>query len=321
MNTRSLGTEAPRLCIVGSSNIDLTFRSDRLPRAGETISGTGFHLGFGGKGANQAVMAARLGARVTLISRVGQDGFGEGALRHFQEQGMDTSNVSRDETLPSGTAAILVDAAAQNRIIVVAGANAALSPRDVHRAAAAIQSSQLLLGQLEVPLETTLAAFQAAKAAGVPTMLNPAPAVPLPDELLRLTDTCVPNETEIESLTGQPAATLAEAEAAARTLLERGPGRVVVTLGVQGALLVEPGRVEHVPAFAVPAVDTTGAGDAFIGSLAVFLGKGWTWLEAMSWANAAAALSVTRPGAQASFPNRAEVEAFLSNQSPASIRQ
>ncbi len=302
---------SPRVCVVGSTNIDLTFRTARLPRPGETLSGQGFHLGFGGKGANQAVMAARLGARVQMISRVGHDVFGEGALRNYRDQGVDTTFVLTDAEESSGVAAIMVDDAARNCIIVVAGANGRLTPRDVHAAAPAITSADVLLGQLEVPLEATGEAFRLARAAGVRTILNPAPAVDLPDELLGLTDLCIPNETEIELLTGRPATTPEQAEAAARLLLARGPGTVLVTLGAAGAMIISPGATEYLPAVAVNAVDTTGAGDAFIGSLAVFLGRGSSLREAVRRANAVAALSVQRLGTQAAFPHRTEVEAFL----------
>jgi ribokinase len=293
-----------RICVVGSSNMDLTFRTSRLPRAGETVSGGGFHLGFGGKGANQAVMAARLWARVTMIAKIGGDNFGEQMTRNFQEQNIDTEHLLVDGSRPSGVAGIVVDDNAQNCIIVVPGANDALSPADVHAAAASIQSADVLLCQLEVPLETTLEAFRLARAAGVRTVLNPAPARSLPEELLHLTDLCVPNETEIEAITGQVVTNLKQARTAARTL--RVPN-LIVTLGDQGALLVAGDVEEHVPAVPVEAVDTSGAGDAFIGSLAVFWARGHSLLEAVRKANAVAALSVTRHGTQAAFPTRAEL--------------
>ncbi len=221
----------PRVCVVGSSNIDLTFRTSRLPRPGETLAGQSFQLGFGGKGANQAVMAARLGARLTMISRVGQDVFGEQIARNYREHGINTTHVLRDTGRPTGVASIVVDDAAQNCILLVPGANLGLSPADVRAAASEIGESGVLLCQLEVPLETTLEAFRAARAAGVRTILNPAPAVPLPDELLQLTDLCIPNETEAELLTEHRVTTPHEAETAARALQDRGPGTVLVTLG------------------------------------------------------------------------------------------
>ncbi|HEY7310112.1 MAG TPA: ribokinase [Gemmataceae bacterium] len=298
----------PRVCVVGSANIDLTFRTVRLPKPGETLIGQAFHLGFGGKGANQAVMAARLGAQVSMVARVGSDVFGEQTVQNYRQYGIDTAHVLRDAERPTGVASIVVEDSAQNCILIVAGANAGLSPADVRAARGVIESAGVLLCQLEVPIESTLEAFRIARAAGVRTILNPAPAVALPDELLRLTDLCVPNETEAELLTGQRVETPDEVESAARVLLQRGPRAVLVTLGPRGVLLVEEGTVEHIPSVRVPAVDASGAGDAFIGSLAVFLVEGRTLRDAARWANTAAALSVTRRGTQASFPTRTEVE-------------
>jgi ribokinase len=301
----------PRVCVVGSSNVDLTFRTARLPRPGETLAAQAFDLSFGGKGANQAVTAARLGAGVAMVGRVGGDVFGEQLLRNYREQGVDTTHVRVDAARPSGIAAIVVDDQARNCILVVAGANGGLTPDDVRAAAGVVTAADVLLCQLEVPLEATLEALRLARAAGVRTVLNPAPAAALPDELLRLTDLCVPNEVEAEALTGRGVATVPEAEAAARALLGRGAGAVVVTLGRSGALLAGRQGVEHFPAVEVEAVDTTGAGDAFIGSLAVFLAEGVGPGDAVRRANAVAALSVTRPGTQTSLPRREEAESFL----------
>jgi ribokinase len=210
-------------------------------------------------------------------------------------------------------ASIVVDDAGQNCILIVAGANEGLSPADVRAAAPAIESAGVLLCQLEVPTETTHEAFRLARAAGVRTILNPAPAAPLSDELLRLTDICIPNETEAELLTGLRVTSPTEAEAAARALIARGTGAVIVTLGERGVLLVDQERAERLPAVPVRAVDASGAGDAFIGSLAVFLVEGLPMRESIRRANVAAALSVTRSGTQASFPTRTEVEARLAN--------
>jgi ribokinase len=297
--------------VVGSSNIDLTFRTTRLPASGETLAGHGFHLGYGGKGGNQAVMAARLGGHVTLVSRVGRDVFGEGALANYRAAGIDTTHVRADDRLPSGVAAIVVDDQARNCILVVPGANQKLSPSDVRKAIVPLQSASVLLCQLEVPLETTLEAFRLAHAASVRTILNPAPAADLPEELLRLTDLCVPNESELELLTGRTIGNQDDAAEAARLLLGRGAGTVIVTLGARGALVVGPKLREHVAAPVVEAVDSTGAGDAFIGSLGVFLASGVALVEAVHRACALATLSVTRLGTQASYPSRAEVMEFL----------
>jgi ribokinase len=309
-------SEPPRLCVVGSSNIDLTFRTPRLPRPGETLAGHAFRLDFGGKGANQAVMAARLGARVAVVSRVGRDVFGEQTLANYRREGIDTAHVSVDDSRPTGVASIAVDDAARNCILVVPGANLGLSPEHVHQAAEAVRGAAVLLCQLEVPQESVLEAFRLARDAGVRTVFNPAPAAALPDELLRLADVCVPNEPELETLTGQPAATLGQAESAARSLARRGPGALVVTLGERGALVLDRDTTEHIPPVPVQAVDPTGAGDAFIGSLGVALACGLPLRAAVRRANAVAALSVSRLGAQASFPTRAEVEQLLASTAP-----
>ncbi len=299
------------ICVVGSSNIDLISKVPRLPVMGETMIGHSFHLGYGGKGANQAVMAAKLGAQVKMVTKLGRDVFGEGTLKNYQEQGIDTAHVLFDETLSSGVAPIFVNDNAQNFIVIVPGANWALSPADVRAAGDVILGSDLLVCQLEIPLETTLEAFRVAKAGGVRTILNPAPAAALPDELLQLADICAPNETETELLTGLPVSTREEAEAAARALLDRGPQVVILTLGERGVLVVDRAGATHVPALRVEAVDPTGAGDAFVGSLAVFLGEGLPLPTAVLRANAVAALSVMKIGTQVSFPRRAEADAFI----------
>jgi ribokinase len=302
---------APRICVVGSSNIDLISKVPRLPILGETLTGHSFQIGYGGKGANQAVMAAKLGAQVTMVTKVGRDVFGEGTIRNYREQGIDTTHVLFDESRFSGVAPIFVDDNAQNFIVIVPGANLGLSPADVHAARDAILAADILVCQLEVPVETTLEAFRVAKSGGRRTVLNPAPAVPLPDELLELTDICAPNESETELLTRMPARTDSEAEAAARVLRARGPAVVILTLGERGALVVDGDAVEHIPAVRVAAVDPTGAGDAFIGSLAVYLGERLSLRDAVLRANAVAALSVMRAGTQTSFPTRADADAFL----------
>jgi ribokinase len=300
----------PRVCVVGSTNIDLTFRIMRLPKSGETLPGESFHLRFGGKGANQAVMAARLGAQATIITKIGRDVFGERAVHNFREFGVNTAHILSDEHRATGVAGIMVDDEANNCIIVVPGANQTLSADDVRKAATALQAADVLLCQLEVPLDAVLEAFRLARAAGVKTVLNPAPARSLPEELLHLTDYCIPNEPEIEHLTGRAVTAPQEAAAAARMLLKRGPNIVIVTLGEWGALLLEGQRAVHIAAPQVKAVDTTGAGDAFIGSLAVYLAEGVPLEQAVRRANTVAALSTTRPGTQSSFPTRVEADAF-----------
>ena len=301
----------PKICVVGSSMIDLISKVPRLPKLGETLVGSSFHLGYGGKGANQAVRAAKLGAQVTMVNKVGRDVFGEGTLKNYQEQGIDTTHVMFDESRFSGVAPIFVDDNAQNFIVIVPGANSGLSPADVQSARQVILDADILICQLEIPIETTLEAFRVAKSGNVRTILNPAPAAPIPDELLQLADIFAPNETETELLTDLPVGTLAEAEVAARKLLSRGTKTVILTLGERGALLVDKDTVESIPAVKVDAVDPTGAGDAFVGSLAVYLGEGLSLRDAIRRANAVAALSVTRIGTQVSFPKRAEADDFL----------
>jgi len=301
----------PRICVVGSLNTDLTFRTPRLPKPGETLRSTDFHVGYGGKGANQAVMAARLGALVTLVGRVGRDAFGDGMVRHLTREGIDTIFIREDVKQPSGTAAIIVDDAAHNCIVIVAGANGALSPEDVCEAESAIRQARVVLCQLEVPTDTVVETFRIARAAGVQTILNPAPAAALPDDVMQVTDICIPNESELELLTGRATTSLDEIELAAREIARRGPPIVLATLGDRGVLVLTPKSCEHVAAFPVEAVDPTGAGDAFIGAFAVFLAEDRKVGEAVRWACAAAALSVTRVGAQSSFPSRADVEGLF----------
>lgn len=297
----------PKITVVGSSNFDLFSRPPRFPRPGETLIGGEFRTDFGGKGANQAVTAARLGGQVTLVTRVGRDVFGQRMLQNFETQGIETRYVFVDDTRASGVADIWVDDQGQNVIIISPGANGALTPDDARRAADAIQSAAVVVCQLEVPIETVVETFGIARAAGVPTILNTAPAAAIPDELIRLSDIVSPNETEIELLTGLPVTTLEDTATAARRLLARGARTVVVTLGRRGALLVQEETVRHVAATPVQAVDTTGAGDCFIGALAVFLGEGQSLAQAIEWANIVAGVSVTRRGTQASFPRREEI--------------
>lgn len=299
----------PKICVVGASNIDLISYAPRLPKLGETLPGTRFQIGFGGKGANQAVQAARLGADVLMITKVGDDIFGRDTLKNYEDQGFDTRYILFTSAASTGVAPIWVDEpSGNNAIIVVTGANDLLSPDDVLAAQEAIATSDILLCQWECPLETTLAALRIGRAAGITTIFNPAPArAGLPAEAYQLSDIFSPNETETELLTGRSVQTVAEAEAAARLLLQRGTRNVILTLGERGSLLVNEEMVEHVPAAPVKAVDTTGAGDSFCGSLAYFLGAGLSIVESMARANQVAALSVQKPGTQTSFPRREEL--------------
>ncbi len=299
------------IVVVGSCMVDLITRAERLPRLGETLTGDSFFQGFGGKGANQAVAARRLGTPVTMVARVGEDTFGEQTLANFAENGVNAEFVRRAPGTASGVAPIFVDATGQNFVLIVPGANSALLPADLEPATGMLQSAHAVICQLEIAQATVKRAFEIARRAGVMTVLNPAPAAPLLEGLLELTDLLIPNETELEALVGRSSSTLDEVLESARTLLERGPKEVIVTLGERGALYVDHGQASHHPAPRVQAFDTTGAGDAFIGALMSARVSGMPMPEAIRYANAAAAVSVTRAGTQMSFASPAEVQAHL----------
>ena len=299
----------PRIVVTGSANIDLTTFTDRFPRAGETMFGSKFQLGFGGKGANQAVAAALCGASVAMIARVGDDLFGPATIQNFQSRGIDASHVQITPGVSSGVAPIFVDSSGENRIIVVSGANDQLTPADISAAAPALHGADCLVLQLEVPLETVYAALRGARATGVRSILNPAPGQPLDMAQAGLADYLIPNETEAEALTGLPVTNLEEARVAASKLRAQGVGRVIITLGSNGALAAGPEGVRHIPAYRVLPLDTTGAGDAFIGSFATFLGEGFSEDEAIARANVYAALSTLEIGTQRSFVTRQRFEA------------
>jgi ribokinase len=301
-----------KIVVVGSSNTDMIIKVDRLPAPGETVIGGTFSTAAGGKGANQAVAAARAGAEVSFIARVGDDMFGEQALEGFAEDGIDVSHVLRDATAPSGVALIFVDEGGENSIAVASGANARVTPADVEAAKDSITGADVLVMQLETPIETVERAAALAREHGVRVILNPAPAQPLSDEVLGRVSILTPNETEAELLTGIQVEDDEGAAAAARALVARGVDTVILTLGSRGAFVFESGSGELVPSFQVRAVDTTAAGDVFNGSLAVGLAEGKPLAQAVRFANAAAALSVTKLGAQPSAPTRAEIETFLS---------
>lgn len=296
----------PRITVLGACNVDFTFRAARLPFAGETLPGRQFYFDFGGKGANQAVTAARLGASVTLISRVGDDEYGDKTRAQLQKEGIRIEHVARTTGHQTGAAVILVDDAGRNAIIGIPGANAVVSPADIAAARPALEGADAFLATLEVPQDALLAALTAARRAGVTTILNPAPVFSIPDELYASVDYLIPNETELAALCGRPLSAPYDIEVAARELLSRGARHVLVTLGERGALWVHRDGTQLVPAIPVTAVDTTGAGDTFIGSLAVFLSEGVALSAAIGRANAVAALTVTRPGAQAAIPRRSE---------------
>jgi ribokinase len=298
----------PSVAVIGSINIDLTTFVDRMPQAGETIFGRSFHLGFGGKGANQAVAAQLSGAQVEMIGRVGDDLFGPAALKALQSYRVGTEQVHTTKSVSTGVAPIFVESSGQNRILVVKGANEQVSPADIDGAAEALRRVQCFILQLEIPVETVAYALQFARSAGIRTILNPAPAQPLNEEVLRHADYLIPNESEAATLTGLPVSSIEQAQAASAQLQRMGAQSVIVTLGANGALLTSNGGSKHVPGFPVEAYDTTGAGDAFIGSFAYFLTSGADPETAIRKANLYAALSTLKIGTQQSFVSREEFE-------------
>ncbi len=303
-----MSLEQAEIVVVGSCNVDLITYTVRFPKVGETIEGTDFKQGFGGKGANQAVAAAKLGAKVAMIARLGMDGFGTQTLENFKTQNVDASFVTQLEGVPSGVAPIFVNAQGQNFIVIVSGANAKLEPEDLEPAKELLTHAKFVICQLEIKQQTVLEAFKIARAAGVKTILNPAPAAPLLPGLLELTDLILPNETELELLTGKPVRDVLEARDAARSLIAVGAKEVIVTLGERGALHVTPERALHHQPRVVRAIDSTGAGDAFIGALVSALSRGLDMQQAIEFANAAAAVSVTRTGTQTSFATLEELK-------------
>ena len=302
----------PRIVVVGSANTDMVVKAPRIPAPGETVLGGRFVMAAGGKGANQAVAAARLGCRVTLVARLGRDMFGQQTRENLEREGIDTACLAWDEQEASGIALIIVSADGENAIAVAPGANATLSTMDVERAEPAIAQASVVLMQLEVPLEAVRCAIELARKHGVRTILNPAPAAPVPADLLRAVDLVTPNEHEAALLTGVKPHGETGAETVARALLSQGAQAVAMTLGKRGSLLATAEGVQMVPAFRVQPVDTTGAGDAFNGALAARWALGVPLPEAARYANATAALATTVMGAQPSMPTAAQVERFLS---------
>jgi ribokinase len=294
MNSKSVA-------VVGSLNCDFVMRVPRRPQKGETVMGTSFDVFVGGKGNNQALAAARAGAKVSMIGRIGVDHFGGMVEGKLADCGVDCAFLVRDPDVSTGVAGILIDAEGDNSICVAPQANARLSPRDIEAAAPAIEQAKVVLVQLEIPYETVAAAVQRARAAGAVVVLNPAPAPPdgkLLAEILSHVDIIVPNQTEAEVLTGKPARDMAEAALAARALLGMGARQVIVTMGELGALVV----------------DTTAAGDAFCGALVAALASGKALSEAVVWGCAGGALACTKLGAEPSLPMRAEIEGLVASQ-------
>jgi ribokinase len=300
--------------ILGIFVADLAFSASRLPVIGETIAGSRFAMGPGGKGANQAVASARAGAATAFISELGKDDFGDMALSTWKKEGIATL-VSQSETDPTGAAFIFVnDQTGDNAVIVIPGAAANISASSVEKCAKTIEAARVFVTQLEQPVEAALRGLQIARAAGVITILNPAPAEPIPDEMYAFCDYITPNETEAAALSGVPVVNVEDAKVAANALLDKGVGTAVITLGEAGALFHNRQISEMIPAIAVEKVlDTTGAGDAFNGNFAASLARGADPLDAVRFANAAAGLSVTRMGTAPAMPERKETEERLQN--------
>ncbi len=304
----------PTIVVLGSINMDLVAITARVPVAGETVVGQRFFTAPGGKGANQAVAVARLGARARMVGRVGRDAFGPVLKAGLEASGVDVSGVAEDAAASSGIAMIIVDAAGQNRIIAVYGANMACDQAQLEAARAALAGADALMLQLEVPLEVSLEAARYARATGVRVVWDPAPALALPPEAYRAVDVLTPNQTEATTLTGVEVVDLASARAAAEALLDMGAAAAVVKLGERGAYYASRDDSGHVPAYRVKVVDTVAAGDAFGGALTVALAEGRGLKEAVRFGAAAGALAVTRPGAQEAMPTRQEVEALMASQ-------
>lgn len=298
-----------KVIVIGSSNTDMVVRSERLPRPGETVLGGGFVMAGGGKGANQAVAVARMGHKVIFAAALGRDIFGDDAVRQYGRYGIDTSYIVRKDT-PSGVALIMVDAAAQNSISVALGANSELSVGDVMPALEQIEAGDIVLLQLEIPMDTVAATVAVAAAKGARVVLNPAPAATVSEEVLSKLYLITPNQTEAELLTGIAVNDEASARLAAEALRRSGVSKVVITMGSQGALLDDGGHFEMIEARKVAAVDTTAAGDVYNGALCAALAEGLSLVEALRFATKASAISVTRMGAQPSIPSREEVDNF-----------
>ncbi|MDP1676519.1 MAG: ribokinase [Bacteroidota bacterium] len=302
------------IVVIGSSNTDMILKMKEIPRPGETIIGGTFFTAQGGKGANQAVAAAKCGGNVTFVAKIGNDMFGNNAILGYEECGIDVQHISRDTDVATGIALIFVDGKGENAIGVASGANARLLPPDIHRVREVISNASIVLMQLEIPLETIMAVAEIAHKKNIRIILNPAPSQHLPNELLSKISILTPNETEVEQLTGVSISNVDDALRAGEILLKKGIECAIITLGSKGAIVVTKEFSEKISSFKVNAIDTTAAGDTFNGALAVELANGNSIRDAIRFANAAAAISVTRIGAQSSVPNRAEVEQLLSEQ-------
>lgn len=299
-----------KILVFGSSNTDMTVKTPVLPAPGETVLGGVFTMSAGGKGANQAVAAKRVGGDVSFICKVGKDVFGDNSLRHYEAEGIDVSGVLRSD-MPSGVALVTVDNDAENSIVVASGANLDFSEEDIKASESALRSCDILLMQLEIPVPAVLQAARVAYEAGAMVVLNPAPYAELPEEIFRYISLFIPNETELASFSGMPVTDKDSAVAAAKVLFGKGVGKMIVTMGSKGSLILDGGEPQLVQACKVEAVDTTGAGDTYCGSICVALSEGKSLREAAEFASAVSALSVTKMGAQTAIPSRAEADAFM----------
>jgi len=298
--------ENKKILVIGSSNTDMTVITDRLPVPGETVLGGRFAMGPGGKGANQAVAAQRLGGNTSFICKVGKDIFGENAVRHYRNEGLDTTGVMISEQ-PSGVALISVDKKAENCIVVASGANADITEADIEANRKAIEEASILLLQLEIPVEAVVKAAKIGHEAGVYVILNPAPACDLPEEIYRYLSLIIPNQTEIALMTGIEARDEEGAAKAVEALRDKGVKDVIVTMGSKGSMVYHEGKATFVPSQKVNAVDTTAAGDTYCGGLCVALSEGKDIIEAARFATAASALTVQKQGAQESIPYRKDI--------------
>ena len=305
------GVTVPRITVVGSYATGLTMKVKRLPSSGETLLGTGYRVDYGGKGSNQAVGSARLGARVNFIARIGRDVFGEMALRLYRDEGIDVAHVKQTDGAPTGVGFIMVEAASGNNCIVIdPGANELLTADDISGCSAAFESTSVVLTQLEIPVAAAEAALRLGRAGGAITILNPAPVRPLPPSVLQLIDVLTPNQSEAKVLTSRSPDAVIEPEELARELIRGGVKQVVMTLGEKGALIVTPSSSLHVPAVPMSAVDTTGAGDAFNAGLATALASGASLEAAVQFAVVTGGLAVTKEGVIPSLPSCDEVRDF-----------
>ena len=302
----------PAVVVVGSANVDFTVQVDRAPKPGETIFGRNLLISFGGKGANQAVAARRAGAVVAFVGKVGQDQHGEQIRTHLETGGIGEAGLISDASCATGVAFILVEPDGRNQIVVASGCNYHLTPAEIE-ARDHLLTGEILLLQLETPVETVFSALRRAKEKGMRTILNPAPATHLPQEVFPLVDLLTPNETEASTLTGVAVEDRSGAEEAGAKLLAMGCGGVIITLGADGALWMSKDGAQHFPGFSVQPVDSTAAGDAFNGALAAALAEGSVLEEAIPFANAAGAVATTRRGAQESLPDRAAILALVSS--------